>query len=202
MNDKNEQSHSPDETLDEQALRYLERHGKTSAEALFCALGIANPSLTKAQVTDMIWRLADQSKIELRDVLPATKSVGDFLRCWERNFWLYVSLGLLLATVSVIYTISPDSSFVSLRWALGSLFALLIPGYAAGEALFPGRELDLIERLTLSVGLSIVLILLDGLMLDFSSWGITVDSVIISLCSLSAGLTFMAFARLYIAGKK
>lgn len=47
------------------------------------------------------------------------------------------------------------------------MFVLFIPKYVTVEALFPrGRELDLIERFPLSVGLSMAFVPLVGLLLN------------------------------------
>jgi uncharacterized membrane protein len=60
---------------------------------------------------------------------------------------------------------------VLIRWVLGSLFVLFIPGYVTAELLFPkGRELDTIEGFGLSVGWSLALVPLVGLLLNFTPW--------------------------------
>ena len=147
----------------------------------------------------MIWRLADQEIVDLEDIAPVTKSLSEFLKLWERNLWLYMSLVVSLAAGLAIYAIPADSQFVILRWIFGSIFVLFIPGYVATEALFPGRGLDLIERLALSVGLSLALVPLVGLLLNFTPWGITLDAIVVSLGMLTAGLIAIAFARHYLA---
>jgi uncharacterized membrane protein len=48
---------------------------------------------------------------------------------------------------------------------------LFIPGYVTAELLFPkGRELDTIEGFGLSVGWSLALVPLVGLLLNFTPW--------------------------------
>jgi len=75
-------------------------------------------------------------------------------------------------------------------------FVLFIPGYVALEALFPkGQELDGIERLALSVGLSLAMVPLVGLLLNYTPWGIRLDLIMISLTMLTVGLALVAFAR-------
>ncbi len=58
------------------------------------------------------------------------------------------------------------------RVALGLIFILFLPGYALIAALFPSSEdIDWIERVAFSFGLSIVLVPLLGLVLNYT-WGI------------------------------
>jgi uncharacterized membrane protein len=73
---------------------------------------------------------------------------------------------------------------------------LFIPGYVTVEALFPkSRELDGIERSALSVGLSLVLVMLVGLLLNFTPWGIRLIPIVISLTILTLGLALVALGR-------
>lgn len=124
-------------SLDEQTLRYLKEHGETSVLSLYYSLCTLNPTLTRMETADMIWRLADQERVDLEDIAPVTKSLNDFLKLWERNLWLYLSLVGSLAAGLAIYVIPAESQFVILRWTFGSIFVIFIPGYVATEALFP-----------------------------------------------------------------
>jgi len=65
-----------------------------------------------------------------------TNSLGEYLKLWERNLWLYASLAVSFATVLVIYAVPSEFPFDALRWVLGSVFVLFIPGYVTVEALF------------------------------------------------------------------
>jgi uncharacterized membrane protein len=55
--------------------------------------------------------------------------------------------------------------------------------------------LDGIECLALSVGLSLALVPLVGLLLNYTPWGIRLDPIMISLTILTVGLALVAFAR-------
>jgi hypothetical protein len=185
--------------LDEQTLRYLETSGGTAhVEELYEALSAKNQSLAKADLADCVWRLDEQGKVELQDLPPATRSLSEYLMHWERNVWLYASLAVSVATIIAIYLLPADMPLVAIRWVLGSLFVLFIPGYVTVEALFPkGRELDTIERFALSVGLSLALVPLVGLLLNYTPWGIRLNPIVVSLTILTVGLAMVALAREY-----
>ncbi|OYT54186.1 MAG: hypothetical protein B6U72_03220 [Candidatus Altiarchaeales archaeon ex4484_2] len=53
-----------------------------------------------------------------------------------------------------------------LRAVTGFILVLFLPGYAFSYALFPGKEIDLLERIALSIGLSISLVVLSTLALN------------------------------------
>lgn len=75
-----------------------------------------------------------------------------------------------------------ESSF---RIILGLPFLLFIPGYVLIFSLFPARKtdrgIDIIERLALSLGLSIAVVSLIGLGLNYTPWGIRLESIFISI---------------------
>ncbi len=81
-----------------------------------------------------------------------------------------------------------------IRIALGVPFVLFFPGYCLVSALFPRKTvLDGVERVALGFGLSIALIPLIGLVLNYTPWGIkplpihvSVFTVIVSLAMVAA----------------
>ena len=54
------------------------------------------------------------------------------------------------------------------RYLLGSLFVLFLPGYTFIKALFPAKQLDSIERTALSIGMSLALVPMIGLLLNYT----------------------------------
>ena len=185
-------------TLDEQALAFLEKSGPVSVAQFYNALRLRKPSLTKHEATDLAWRLAERGKAELEDVPPATRTLREYLEHWERNLWFYFSLAVSFATLVVIYALPDEFPLVVARWMLGSVFVLFIPGYVTVEALFPkGRDLDAIERFALSVGLSLALVPLIGLLLNYTPWGIRLTPIVISLVVFTVGLSLVGLDRQY-----
>jgi len=73
---------------------------------------------------------------------------------------------------------------------------LFLPGYALIAALFPRKDdLDGIERIALSFGLSIAVVPLLGLALNYTPFGIRLSPVLIVLSVFTIALTMGAYAR-------
>ena len=86
-----------------------------------------------------------------------------------------VVITLLLFPV-VVFTTGP------LRIGLGLPFVIFFPGYTLLSALFPKRDdLSGIERVALSFGLSIAVVPLIGLILNYTPWGIKLYPIFISI---------------------
>ncbi len=83
-----------------------------------------------------------------------------------------------------------------LRVVLGLVFILFLPGYVIVSALFPKAEdLDTIERVALSFGLSIAVVPLIGLMLNYTPWGIRLEPILASLFVLIVSISIIAWYR-------
>ena len=83
---------------------------------------------------------------------------------------------------SILFIYVPFLNETPVRVLLSLPIILFIPGYILIAALFPQKnELDLIERITLSFGLSIAVVPLIGLGLNYTPWGIRLDPIVTSL---------------------
>ena len=84
------------------------------------------------------------------------------------------------------------------RYVLGSIMVLFLPGYSLVEALYPsGEELKPLERLALSIGLSLAVVPLIGLILNDTPWGIRLTPVTISLVLFTETMVVVASMRKY-----
>ena len=92
---------------------------------------------------------------------------------------LIVIINVLTGLLILIIALFPQNV---LRIALGLPFVLFFPGYVLITALFPRKEnLSDIERIALSFGLSLAVVPLNGLVLNYLPWGINLNSILYSL---------------------
>ena len=83
-----------------------------------------------------------------------------------------------------------------LRVVFGLPLVLFVPGYVLIAALFPrDDDLDWLERAALSFGLSIAVVPLIGLFLNYTPWGIRLDPVLVSLSLFVIAMAVAAAAR-------
>src|SRR5919204_538771 len=95
-------------------------------------------------------------------------------------------LGILLALVTG----------GSLRAAFGLALALLLPGHALTAAAFPRRDdLEPLERLALSFGLSVATAVLVGLGLSYTPWGAKLLPILLSLALFIVATSATAYYR-------
>ena len=110
------------------------------------------------------------------------------------HFDLLSAVGLaLLLTVQVAFL--PDFQGAS-RIVVGLIVGLVVPGYTFMAALFPRKDdIDVAERVALSLGLSVVTITLVGLAMNFMPWGIRLVPMSIGLVVWSLLFSGVAVVR-------
>lgn len=94
---------------------------------------------------------------------------------------LFIILVWIVATFIFITIPTLENSII--RTILGIPFILFIPGYVLIAALFTKKDdLDTIERIVLSFGLSIAIVPLLGLLLNYTTFGIILIPVLVIIC--------------------
>lgn len=107
----------------------------------------------------------------------------------ERPWDLYLSEGYVAAMAALV--LATGQSLV-----IAILMVLFIPGYTLVAALFPGKEeIDWIERIALSFGLSIPVVPLIALVLNFTPFGIRLVPIVLSILVFSGVLGLVAYFR-------
>jgi uncharacterized membrane protein len=103
---------------------------------------------------------------------------------------------VLLSILVLVFTLVPPLDSLPVRVPLGLLMVLFLPGYTLIAALFPKKEdLDGIERVALSFGMSIAVVPLIGLALNYTPWGIRLTPVVISLVVFTVAMSAAAYVR-------
>lgn len=106
-------------------------------------------------------------------------------------------LMVVLATIlCLIFIITPVLSSTAVRVILGIVLILFLPGYSLIAALFPKKsDLEGIERFILSLGLSIVVTPIIGVLMNYTPFGITLTPLLLSLSLFTILMNFIAYIR-------
>jgi len=165
---------------------------------LFEIVSKKRPTLAEDEFIQSIEELKENGTLELELPPPKVDSYLAYLKLRSENAWFHLVVSASLATILAIYILPSAYPIVIFRWILGSIFVLFLPGYVTVQALFTGRrELDDIERFALSVGLSLAITPLMGLLLNYTPWGIRLDPIAISLSIFTLGMAIIATIRKY-----
>jgi len=107
---------------------------------------------------------------------------------------------VVFVVISAVFILVPPLNETLLRAVLGFILVLFVSGYAFVSALFPGSdELDGIERLALSIGLSICIVVFIGIALNYTPWGIRLKPILLSISAFTlASTAICAYRRVKI----
>ena len=161
------------------------------------------PSFSNEQILNAILILQDEEKLHLTRTQPLPSNIIGYLKT-SKVSWYWITLATTLAAVLSVY-LFPESAYpvVIVRYVLGAIFILWLPGYAFIKALFPVRlpiktadkNLDAVERIALSFGMSLALVPIVGLLLNYTPWGIRLTPITLSLTALTLIFATAAVVR-------
>ena len=147
------------------------------------------PAFSNEQILDAILILQDEKKLRLRRTQPLPSNITDYLKGGNAS-WYWITVATTLAAVISVFSI-PENVYpiVIIRYLLGAIFILWLPGYTFIKALFPvnlpikttDKNLDIVERIALSLGMSLALVPIVGLLLNYTPWGIRLTPITLSL---------------------
>jgi hypothetical protein len=196
---------SEDSAIEQQLLQLIKDENPQTVRDLV-NLATTRLSLSDKRALEKIQQLINQEKIKLKTPSePIPQNMHDYVLS-GKAYWFWATILLSFATTIAVFAIAEDAyPTVYLRYVLGSAFVLYLPGYAFIKALFPNQvpiktssdNLDFIERVALSAGMSLALVPIVGLLLNYTPWGIRLTPIVISLLTLTITFATAALCREY-----
>jgi hypothetical protein len=146
----------------------------------------------KDRITAKLIDMKTENKINLVEEPPYSKLFSYAIS--PSSYWYW---GAVAATLLSLMLISITSGLaLYLRYVFGGLLVLYLPGFSLIELLYAKRkELDDLTRLALSIGLSLAIVPLDGLVLNYTPFGIRLLPVAISLAAITLVLLTLSLRR-------
>jgi predicted Zn-ribbon and HTH transcriptional regulator len=115
----------------------------------------------------------------------------------SRWFWIVIVTSII-SFASILLIPETGAPLSYLRYIFAFVLVAFLPGYCLTETLFPKEDsLDVIERLTFSIGLSFAVTALVGLFLSFTPISLTLATALPALGSLVIVLAIVALIRKY-----
>ncbi len=155
---------------------------------------------TLEDIEKEVKRLHQEGLVILEEPTTQKENFLGFLsRRKSQWFWLVIGF-LLLSFVSIIFIPEAGTSLSYIRYIFGFVLVAFVPGFCLTETLFPKKDaMDAIERFTFSIGLSFAITALIALFLSFTSFGLTLATMLPALGSLVIILAVSALIRKYKA---
>jgi len=167
-----------------------------------------NKQVSEDEIVSLLYELEDERKLGFTEVLFPI-SVKDYIFS-SKAAWYWITLVLsIFAFLSFFLIDASLTPYSYLRNILSIIFVLYLPGYALVKTLYPlnvplktrSITLDSIERIVLSLGLSIVVTTLAGLLLYYTPFGLNIEPVTICILMITIIFTNWGISREYNARK-
>jgi hypothetical protein len=200
----------------------LESNSKTDelTQTILCIIGEKDPQNVQELVAFVqkrgIWSDKDviatimkmQAESRIRLNIPSLFVPFDFSSYMSSNqaFWFWATFAVSLFTMVFAFLIGEDFyPWSYIRNVLGLIFVLWLPGYTFVRAFFPANvpktetstNLIRIDRIALSIIMSMALVALIGLVLNFTPLGIQIIAIMLSLLAFSLVFASVAVVREY-----
>ena len=160
---------------------------------------VAGDILSEEDFVKVVKEMAADGSLILQEPVHEIESPWDYLLTPSLSVWLWVTLGITILAVTAVLLTPDIFPVVVIRWLLGSILVLFLPGYALLQLLFPKpSEMDSLERFALEIGLSLALVPLIGLVLNYTPWGIRFIPTTISLSAFTIIFLLAAATRKYL----
>jgi hypothetical protein len=161
-------------------------------------------AIDERKIIDRVLKLQSEGKIKLSKQSVTVPPEFSVYLVTGQALWYWITVATAAVTVLTVFAIPEDFyPWVYIRYVLGTIFVLWLPGYTFIKALFPTHlpiltsreDLDTIERIALSVGMSLALVPIVGLLLNYTPWGIRLTPIVLSLLALTLVLATVALVR-------
>ena len=139
-------------------------------------------------IFSQIMKLQDQGSLKLE----ANVSFSNYNL--TNSLWYLLTIALGVVSVALVFIIPPGAyPWVYARNLFSLIFIFFLPGYAFLKAFFPrtaeetgAKSIEMIEKVALSVALSIAIVSIDGLTLYYSPFKLDLNAIVISIFVLAS----------------
>jgi hypothetical protein len=150
--------------------------------------------ISEEQALDEIMSLETEGKIKfISQPLPSPSKISSYLETSQANWYWMATIFALLTLISVFLIPENLQPLSYMRNTLAVIFIVYFPGYTLIKALFPveapikisKEKFDQIERFVLSIAMSLVVVPIVGLLLNYTPLGIGLVPMTLAIFAFS-----------------
>lgn len=170
--------------LNQLILDTIKKENPKNVEELVEILHKKSSEFSKSIILKHIKKLEEEEKVILTEETAPKKGL-----------WFWPIIAVTIIANILVFQVSEQSVLMPLRWVVGHLFCFFIPGYCAVKVLFPKKQLDIVETMLINIALSLAIISLVGLTVNFVIGSITLQPIMFSLSLLVFALALTAYLK-------
>jgi hypothetical protein len=148
--------------------------------------------LPKSAVAKALYSMRREGYAKVEEPSVKESFLNRFFSLRNLRFWVLLVVPFA-AGLAIIGSGFPYMLYA--RYLFGTLSVLLIPGLGAIEALYTKKELSELQSVVYGLAVSLVIVILVGVMLNYSPWGISLRTLFTSFFALDVSLLLLGAAR-------
>lgn len=155
-------------------------------------------NMSKEEVIKIILILEDKEKIKFINIDDSPQmKLSEYLLS-RHSYWYLSTVILSIITILSIFIFPSNQSFyLYIRYILGSFFTMFLPGYCISKILYIDAEIEKLKLIVLSIGISISLSSIIGIILNYTPWGINLVPLMITYFILILFFSTIGIIREY-----
>lgn len=129
--------------------------------------------INEEDAINLLFELEDKEKIIFVDI---NNNIPDNLQEYVLSsyaYWYWAVITVSLLSVFSVFFLPTDISNLNyVRYVFGSVYVLFLPGYCIYKIIYLGEEVSTTKLILFSIGISVSLISILGLIMNYSPWGL------------------------------
>ena len=157
----------------ERKIMEIVESGRASKGSELVEIVVNEMNISEEDAINTIFELEDKEKILFLDI---DKHVPDDLQKYLLSsyaYWYWAVITISLLTIFSVFLFQTGTSNLNYaRYVLGSVNVLFLPGYCVVKIVFLGEDITTNRQILYSIGVSVSLISILGLIMNYSPWGL------------------------------
>lgn len=168
-----------------------------TVDELWQAVHGVNPQFRSEEFMHELHEAIAQGSLSL--VGRPVRTFSDYVKSWRYGFRARATALSIVVAVILVETLSGGFPLILIRWVAGTFLILIAPGFSLVWALFPSRDQPAgLSRLALTVAMSLFLVPITGLFLNYTPLGIHADSIGLIMAGMSLVFLYVGMRREFV----
>lgn len=117
-------------------------------------------------------------------------------------FWIIIISASSLLVMILLFGSNQTALFLLVRQILGGAFIILYPGFSFVKAILPSKKSSLSDVIVFSLAFSFAFTTIIGFMLNYTPFGINIESTVSSLYALILLFSSVGIIREYLENRR
>jgi hypothetical protein len=161
----------------EELIDVVKRHRPSNLASLARSLREENIKVSDSKLLLLVERLKSEGTINLS--FKTTRSFKEYLSDIWNTWWFYLAIIVTLSELLLVVSDAQAGAALFLRIVFGLGILGLIPGFLTVLVVFPGNQLNALEKIALSIFLSVLISIMIGVLLGLGPFFQASNNIIV-----------------------